>query len=173
MSPPRHRQSGPTLPYPGVQAAHEHWMSGKMKVAVMKKRASLSHPVLKYTAFLFEPLGDDRNGVPLALASILGRMSLDPWSEAASLAAMPAAAAAQKLASLIEAMPNNTLLRPESSTLAERLIKLLPVLPAPSNPTVAATEPVFDIAATQRRPLVTYLVWIAVIGILLVGASLG
>jgi hypothetical protein len=144
-----------------------------MKVADMKKRAPLSHPALKYTAFLFEPLGDDRNGVPLALASILGRMSLDPWSEAASLAAMPAAQAARKLASLIEAMPDNSLLRPESNTLAERLIKLLPVLPAPSKPAVAVTEPFAHVEANQRRPLVTYLVWIVVIGILLVGASFG
>ena len=102
----------------------------------MKKRASLSHPALKYTAFLFEPLGDDRNGVPLALASILGRMSLDPWSEAASLAAMPAAVAAQKLASLIQAMPNHSVPRQESNTLVERLIRLLP---ARSVPTATAT----------------------------------
>lgn len=136
----------------------------------MKKRASLSHPALKYTAFLFEPLGDDRNGVPLALASILGRMSLDPWSEAASLAAMPAAAAAQKLASLIQAMPNNSLPHQESNTLVERLIRLLP---AQSVPTATATAPPAEVTVTERRPLVTYLVWIVLIGILLVGASLG
>jgi hypothetical protein len=135
----------------------------------MKKRASLSHPALKYTAFLFEPLGDDRNGVPLALASILGRMSLDPWSEAASLAAMPAAAAAHKLAALIEAMPDNSLLHPESNTLAERLIRLLP---AQSVTTAAVTAPLANAAVTERRPLVTYLLWIAVLCILLVGASL-
>ena len=138
----------------------------------MKKRASLSHPVLQYTAFLFEPLGDDRNGVPLALASILGRMNLDPWSEAASLAAMPAAVAKQKLAALIEAMPNNTLLRPESNTLAERLIRLLP---AQAIPTAAAPAPVpvVDAEVPERRPLVTYLLWIVLLCILLVGASLG
>jgi hypothetical protein len=133
----------------------------------MKKRASLSHPALQYTAFLFEPLGDDRNGVPLALASILGRMNLDPWSEAASLAAMPAAVAAQKLATLIEAMPNNSWMGPESNTLAERLIRLLPARPAPSIPTAAATEPLADVEATEPRPLLTYLVWIVLICILL------
>jgi hypothetical protein len=138
----------------------------------MKKRASLSHPALQYTAFLFEPLGDDHNGVPLALASILGRMSLDPWSEAADLAAMPAVAAAHKLAALIEAMPNNTLLHPESNTLAERLIRLLP---AQAIPTAAAPAPVpvADAEVTERRPLVTYLLWIVLLCILLVGASLG
>ena len=145
----------------------------------MKKRVSLSHPALQYTAFLFEPLGDDRNGVPLALASILGRMNLDPWSEAASLAAMPAAAAKQKLAALIEAMPIHSWVRPESNSLAERLIRLLPAPhapaapAAPSIPTAGATEPLPDVDATKRRPLLTYLVWIALICILLAGAIFG
>ena len=61
------------------------------------------HPGLKYEAFLFAPLGDDCNGTPLALASILGRMSLDPWDEAESLAALPPDAAAERLASLTPA----------------------------------------------------------------------
>ena len=142
----------------------------------MKKRASLSHPVLQYTAFLFEPLGDDRNGVPLALASILGRMNLDPWSEAASLAAMPAAIAKQKLAALIEAMPRHPSMRPESTTLVERLIMLLPAPPAPpapSIPTAGATEPLANVDATKQRPLLTYLVWIVLICILLAGTILG
>ena len=137
----------------------------------MKKRASLSHPVLQYTAFLFEPLGDDRNGVPLALASILGRMNLDPWSEAASLAAMPAAVAKQKLAALIEAMPSHPSMRPESNTLVERLIRLLPAPaappPVPSIPTAGATEPLADVDATKQRPLLTYLGWLVLICILL------
>jgi hypothetical protein len=136
----------------------------------MRKRAFFSHPGSQYTAFLFEPLGDDRNGVPLALASILGRMSLDPWSEAASLAAMPPEVAAQKLASLIEAMPNHALPRLESNTLAERLIRLLPKR---SNPTDPATEPLADAHATKRGPLVTYLVWIVLFCLLLVAATIG
>ena len=136
----------------------------------MTKRASFSHPCLQYTAFLFEPLGDDRNGVPLALASILGRMSLDPWCEAASLAAMPADAAARKLASLIEAMPNQALPRLESNTLAERLIRLLPTR---SNPVDPATEPLADAGAATRRPLLRYLVWIVLLGLLLVAAKFG
>jgi hypothetical protein len=136
----------------------------------MAKRTLLSHPDLQYTEFLFEPLGDDRNGVPLALASILGRMSLDPWSEAASLAAMPADVAAKKLAALIEAMPNDSLPRLESNTLAERLIRLLP---RRSNPTNTTTVPLVDAGATEPRPLVTYLVWIALLCLLFVAAIFG
>ena len=136
----------------------------------MKMRASFSHPGLEYTAFLFEPLGDDRNGVPLALASILGRMSLDPWSEAASLAAMPTHVAAHKLASIIEAMPNQVVPRVESSTLAERLIRLLPKRPVPAVP---ATQPLADARATERRPLFRYLVWLALFCVLLIAARFG
>jgi hypothetical protein len=136
----------------------------------MKMRASFSHPGLEYTAFLFEPLGDDRNGVPLALASILGRMSLDPWSEAASLAAMPTDVAAQKLASIIEAMPHQVVPRVESSTLAERLIRLLPKRPGPAAP---ATQPLADARAIERRPLFRYLVWLALFCVLLIAARFG
>ena len=136
----------------------------------MKLRASFSHPGVEYTAFLFEPLGDDHNGVPLALASILGRMSLDPWSEAASLAAMPTDAAARKLASFIEAMPNQALPRVESNTLAERLIRLLPKRPDPAPP---APEQLADAHATKRRPLFTYLVWLVVFCVLLIAARFG
>ena len=136
----------------------------------MKMRASFSHPGLEYTAFLFEPLGDDRNGVPLALASILGRMSLDPWSEAASLAAMPTHVAAHKLASIIEAMPNQVVPRVESSTLAERLIRLLPKRPGPAAP---ATQPLADARAIERRPLFRYLVWLALFCVLLIAARFG
>jgi len=136
----------------------------------MKMRTSLSHPGLEYAAFLFEPLGDDRNGVPLALASILGRMSLDPWSEAASLAAMPTDVAAHKLASIIEAMPNQVVPRVESNTLAERLIRLLPKRPVPAVP---ATQPLADARATERRPLFRYLVWLALFCVLLIAARFG
>jgi len=136
----------------------------------MKMRASFSHPGLEYTAFLFEPLGDDRNGVPLALASILGRMSLDPWSEAASLAAMPTDVAAHKLASIIEAMPNQVVPRVESNTLAERLIRLLPKRPGPAVP---PTQPLADARETKGRPLFTYLVWLALFCVLLIAARFG
>jgi len=136
----------------------------------MKMRTSFSHPGLEYAVFFFESLGDDRNGVPFALVSILGRMSLDPWSEAASLAAMPTDVAAHKLASIIEAMPNHVMPRVESNTLAERLIRLLPKRPDPAAP---ATQPLADARATERRPLFRYLVWLALFCVLLIAARFG
>lgn len=129
----------------------------------MKKRVSTSRFGLQYEAFLFEPLGDDRNGAPLALASILGRMSLDPWQEAAALAALPTQVAAGRLASLIEAMPNRALTH-SANSLAERLIKLLPVAPKAALP---ESDSAADVDARKGRRLIRYLSWFALACVLL------
>jgi type VI protein secretion system component VasF len=67
-------------------------------------------------------------------------------------------------------MPNHALLRLEPNTLAERLIRLLPTR---SNPAAPATEPLADASAATRRPLVKYLVWIVLLGLLFVVAKFG
>jgi len=128
----------------------------------------MARPGLEYEAFLFAPLGDDSKGTPLAVASILGRMSLDPWNEAASLAALPADVAARRLASFIEAMPNQQLEHPEVATLAARLIKLLPTHPKPAPP---EPGPIADASTREGRRPVVYLIWLAIVCILLVGAA--
>jgi hypothetical protein len=136
----------------------------------MKQRASIAHFGLEYHAFLFAPLGDDRNGTPLAIASILGRMSLDPWHEAAALAALPADVAATKLASFIDAMPDWSLKHPGTAELAARLVKLLPA--PPTNPAVQARDLIAATGAKRSRGLVVYAIWFAIFCILLLGASL-
>lgn len=127
-------------------------------------RLNSSHPGLKYEAFLFAPLGDDRNGTPLVLASILGRMSLDPWEEAESLAALPADVAEERLASLIEAIPDQPLARAESATLVARLIKLLP---AGTKPTRAEPDSTAGAGAGKRRSPLIYAIWFAILCVLL------
>ena len=80
----------------------------------------------EFNAFLFSPIGEGRNGMPLSVVTLLARRDLDPWLEAASLAAMPADAAARRLDSLIRALPDQHLTLPDSRTIATRLIALLP-----------------------------------------------
>lgn len=134
----------------------------------MKQRASITHFGLEYQAFLFAPLGDDGNGTPLAIASILGRMSLDPWHEAAALAALPADVAAKKLASFIDAMPDWSVKHPGSAELAARLVKLLP---APPNSAVPERDPIAGTGAKKTRGPITYVIWFAIFCVLLLGAS--
>jgi hypothetical protein len=92
----------------------------------MKRPASYSPLGSEYDNFLFAPIGDDRNGMPLSVVSLLGRMDLDPWEEAASLASSSPEAAAQRLAVLLRALPDQSMLHPDPEGAATRLIALLP-----------------------------------------------
>jgi len=92
----------------------------------MNASASNSRLGSEFDAFLFAPIGEDRNGLPLSIVSLLARMDLDPWQEAARLATLPMEAAAQKLASLLTALPVPSLKPADPATMATRLIALLP-----------------------------------------------
>ena len=90
----------------------------------MNPSASNSRLGSEFDAFLFAPIGEDRNGLPLSIVSLLARMDLDPWQEAARLASLPMEAAAQKVASLL--LPVPSLKAADSATMATRLTALLP-----------------------------------------------
>jgi hypothetical protein len=80
----------------------------------------------EFDAFLFAPIGDDNNGLPLRIVSLLGRLDLDPWAEASILARLPTEAAAQKLTSLLAALPVASLKQAHLGTMATHLVALLP-----------------------------------------------
>jgi hypothetical protein len=80
----------------------------------------------EFDAFLFAPIGEDRNGLLLRIVSLLGRLDLDPWQEASNLAQLPMDAAAQKLASLLATLPVPSLRQADLSTVATHLVGLLP-----------------------------------------------
>lgn len=81
---------------------------------------------LAYNAFLFALIEDDSGGTPLSTVSALARLDIDPWREAAELAALPADAATQRLATLLGRLPGrlNGLL--DAGATAVRLVALLP-----------------------------------------------
>ena len=68
----------------------------------------------------------------LSVLSALARLDIDPWREAAQLAELPEGTATRRLASLIEALPEEPSAHPDPATIAARLIALLP-RPASSN----------------------------------------
>jgi hypothetical protein len=80
----------------------------------------------EFDAFLFAPLGEDRNGLPLSVISLLARMNLDPWQEAGSLAALPAHAAATRLACSLDTLTDPELRQASSEVMVLRLLALLP-----------------------------------------------
>ena len=88
----------------------------------------------EFDDFLFAVIGDDHNGMPLSVVSVLARVDLDPWHEAATLAALPGELAAQRLAPLLATLPERTLQQMSAATTAVRLIALLPRRTNPATP---------------------------------------
>jgi hypothetical protein len=80
----------------------------------------------EYDDFLFSSIGEDRNGLMLSVASMLARLNLDPWHEAATFAGLPAGVATQKLTAHIAALPDQAFKQLDPVALAGRLIALLP-----------------------------------------------
>jgi hypothetical protein len=96
-------------------------------------RFSLLHSELN--DFLFAAVGDEPNGMPLNVISALTRLGIDPWEEAARLAAMPKVLAAESLAPMIARLPIARRLASDNLTVSRRLVELLPMngKAAPSN----------------------------------------
>ena len=58
-----------------------------------------------FDEFLFSPVGTDISGMPLTVISVLARLDLDPWAEAAALVRLPFEPATQRLAAHIAVLP--------------------------------------------------------------------
>ena len=92
----------------------------------MTPTASIHALGTEFNDFLFALVGEDRNGMPLSVVSVLARMDLDPWVEAARLADLPAETAARKLAAWLDALSDPALKPAGPDTRAVGLIALLP-----------------------------------------------
>jgi hypothetical protein len=80
----------------------------------------------RFDRFLYAAVREDPDGTPLTVLSVLARLDVDPWKEAAKLAQLPGEAAARALAVLISALPKGSATPSDSETIAARLITLLP-----------------------------------------------
>ena len=97
--------------------------------------ASVAQFRSEFDHFLYAPVDEGDGGTFLTVLSVLARLDVDPWQEAASLAQMSRENATHRLASLIAALPAGLLAHLEPRTIAARLIARLP--PTPSFSAVA------------------------------------
>ena len=91
----------------------------------LSARFSLLHSDLN--DFLFAAVGDEPNGMPLSVISALTRLGVDPWDEAARLAALPKVLAAEALAPMIARLSVGRSPRFDDLAVARRLAGLLPM----------------------------------------------
>lgn len=80
----------------------------------------------EFDKFLYASIGEDNDEVPLSVLSALARLDIDPWAEAATLAALPQKTAAKRLAWFIQSLPSAAPLHQDAGEMAARLIVLLP-----------------------------------------------
>jgi hypothetical protein len=110
--------------------------------------------------FLFASVGAGENGMPVSVLSALTRLGVDPWEEAARLAALPRARAAAALARLIAQLPFWDSAPSDRAQVTTRLVELLPVYGG----TVAPARELFR-ATAEKRFQVT--VWLACLGLVI------
>ena len=128
----------------------------------MTTSASASNLTPKFDKFLFARIDKDSEETPLSVLSVLARLGVDPWEEAARLAQLPRLAAVKRLAEMIAAIPGASSACLDAGTLSDRLISLLP-----SRPAVVAVLPRLERAVqSQRKSWIP--VWILLAAFLLV-----
>ncbi len=131
----------------------------------MTSSASTFRLAPQFDDFLFAPIGEENNGMLLSVLSALARLDLDPWQEAAKLAALPVEAATERLTSLIAALPDAPSERLSPGTIAARLVGLLPRT-SPSGCRLAG--PLIGVGAmTNPRAIVT----LAISMVIMLGAQ--
>ncbi len=124
----------------------------------------------EFDRFLFTQLGEDRNGVPLSVVSLLARMNLDPWQEAQTLAQLPAEAAATRLAFSLDTLTDPLLRQLISELMVRRLLALLPKRAPVAVATPAASG--HAVAAHDHATRIHTIVFITSTLVLLVGSQI-
>ena len=92
----------------------------------MASSSSVAYLTHQFDDFLFARIDDASGTTPLSVLSMLARLDIDPWEEAAKLARLPRAAAAKRLVDLIVATPGVSSAYLNDSAVSDRLINLLP-----------------------------------------------
>lgn len=80
----------------------------------------------EFEPFLYAPVGEDRNGQIVTVLSTLARLGLDPWKEAAALAALGGDAAGSRLGLLLSGFRDVPALNRDHTSVARELTLLLP-----------------------------------------------
>ena len=123
---------------------------------IVDHRERFSTLSASYDDFLYALVCEDASGMRLSVISVLARTNVDPWKEAARLAAMPKAIAEKTLLSALDRVSGRSWKSPEAAVIAARVVRLLP---QPGR-AVATTAPATSNAATGapkgRTPLTRY-----------------
>jgi len=129
----------------------------------MNTAAKLGGQNPRFNAFLFAPVGEDRNGMLVSVLSALARFGVDPWKEAEALAGLPQAAATDRLDEMILALADVPSASADHQDITTRLIALLPQAETIQN---TVRKSAGSMPPGQRSQII---LWAGVVLILLIG----
>lgn len=116
-----------------------------------------------YERFLIAPVGDDAKGASVSVLSMLSRLGVDPWREAADLAAMPHNKARARLDVLMSRFTDvPSLIAPRGEIISQLLARL-------PKTTIPRRLPIADVGASeaQTTKVGTWVLWLGGIAIFL------
>ncbi len=126
----------------------------------MTASASVSYLTPQFDDFLFAQIDEDSEATPLSVLSVLARLGVDPWEEAAKLAQLPRLSAAERLVAFIAATPGAPSSYLNAKTVCDRLIDLLP---SPAGVAVPPPRQRGGLKSKKSR----FVIWPIVIAVLL------
>ena len=91
---------------------------------VLRPEFSLGHS--EFNEFLYSVVGEEKSGTRLTVLSVLARIDLDPWQEAARLSDLPKEAATRALSAIVQTLPEGDWEASDSWAIADRLVHSLP-----------------------------------------------
>src|SRR3977135_3728757 len=107
----------------------------------MSLRRAYAPMLPEFDSFLFAPVGEEVDGVPLSVLSALSRLGLDPRHEAARLSHLTKEAAADQLAKMIARLSDRRWTLSEARRIAGGLIERLPTSSTAGKPHRLQTGP--------------------------------
>jgi hypothetical protein len=121
---------------------------------------SVSYLTPQFDDFLFARINEDSEATPLSVLSVLARLGVDPWEEAAKLAQLPRISASKRLVAFIVATPGAPSAYLNAKTVCDRLIDLLP---SPAGVSIPPHKERGTRALTKSR----FVIWPVVIAVIL------
>ncbi|MCZ4354588.1 hypothetical protein O4H61_18890 [Roseovarius aestuarii] len=116
-----------------------------------------------FERFLAAPVGEDRTGTSVSVLSMLARLNVDPWIEAADLAKMQEAPARQRLVALLARFEDVPTLLPDQGRVASGLLAFLPNRAKTTGPSESGS-----VAQSVKLPTGAPVYWIIAAALFLV-----
>lgn len=116
-----------------------------------------------FERFLGAAVGDDGHGTPVSVLSMLARLNVDPWDEAAELAAMNNDPAVKRLEALMLRFHDVTLTAPDRNKIARTLLAALPHRAKLAGPAIPSQQSQFA-AISAGAPVFWFIAAVLIVG---------